>query len=124
MATKIWAVALVVVCTLFTSTAQVFYKFGALKLPSIFTNWQLLAGLILYAFGAVILLISLKGGDLTILYPIIATSYIWVGLMSNYFFHEELNVLKWSGMALIIFGISLIGFGSKKGSVLQYKEAI
>lgn len=114
MKTKTSAIILVIICTLFTSTAQIFYKLGSAKLPMIFTNWQLLSGLLLYGFGAVLLITAFKGGDVSVLYPIIATSYIWVTILSKIIFNEQINVHKIIGVSLIIIGIIAIGFGSRK----------
>lgn len=124
MATKMWAVGLLFVCTILTSSAQIFYKFGSAKLPLLFFNWPLIIGLGLYATGAVILVIALKGGEVSVLFPIIATSYIWVSLLSVYFFNEQLNIYKGIGILLIVIGISIIGWGSKKTNAVQYTEPI
>ncbi|MBD3249563.1 EamA family transporter [Candidatus Woesearchaeota archaeon] len=127
MATKRWAIGLVLICTLFTSSAQVFFKFGAeileFDILKIITNYYLIGGLMLYALGAVLLITALKGGELSVLYPIISTSYIWVALLSSYFFGDSLNMFKWAGIFLIVFGVSFVGFGSRDGS-MTYTEAI
>ena len=118
MKTKPWAMGMVLFCTLLTSTAQLFYKFGAeqleFNLPSIITNLPLLMGILLYAIGGVLLIISFRGGEVSVLYPIIATSYIWVSFLSIYFLNESMNVFKWAGVFTIMSGIILIGYGSNK----------
>ena len=118
MKTKPWAMGMVLFCTLLTSTAQLFYKFGAETLEfnflSIITNINLLAGILLYAVGGTILILSFRGGEVSVLYPIFATSYIWVTILSNIIFNEQINIHKTIGVALIIFGIIAIGFGSRK----------
>ncbi|KHO45484.1 MAG: hypothetical protein QS98_C0010G0010 [archaeon GW2011_AR3] len=117
MKTHWWAIALTVITTLFTSTAQVFYKFGAEKLEwnffALITNYELIIGAALYALGAAILIVALKGGEVTVVYPIIATSYIWVTILSNRIFDETINIYKWIGVGLIIVGITVIQFGSR-----------
>ncbi len=114
MGTKLWAVLLVLLCTLMTSTAQIVYKFGVKP----FNIYLILLGLAIYGIAAVVLITALKGGELSVLYPIIATSYIWVSLFSPVFFaSDSMNMLKWVGIIFIIMGISFIGFGSKKQSV-------
>ncbi len=123
MATKLWAIALVVLCTIFTSFAQILYKYGAARLPEIITNAPLIAGLFLYGIGAVLLIVSFKGGDVSVLYPIIATSYVWVSLLSNYYFDEPLNMYKGVGIMLIIAGISMISWSGKKDAI-KYAEAV
>ena len=51
-----YAVLLMILCTFLTSIAQVFYKIGALRLPELITNYHILVGLVLYGFGALILI--------------------------------------------------------------------
>ena len=117
MKTKLWAIGLMIVCTLFTSTAQLLYKSGADKLEfnlmSLISNWNIFLGLLLYGIGAVLLIIALRGGEVTILYPIIASSYIWVALGSGYFFREIINSMRWVGIIFIMMGIILVNFGGK-----------
>ncbi|MEK6869608.1 MAG: EamA family transporter, partial [Nanoarchaeota archaeon] len=101
-----------------TSTAQLFWKFGANKLElnilSAITNIELITGILLYAIAGTLLILSFRGGEVSVLYPIYATSYIWVSFLSIYFLGEIMNPYKWIGVAAIIMGIVLIGFGSKK----------
>jgi undecaprenyl phosphate-alpha-L-ara4N flippase subunit ArnE len=124
METRWFAILLMVICTLFTSAAQILYKFGAAKLPLIFTNYHLLGGLFLYAIGALIFVIALKFGEVTVLYPIIATSYIWVALLSAAIFSEIINVYKGAGIALIFIGITVIAAGSKKKGIVKYVDGV
>lgn len=110
MATKLWAIFLVLLCTLLTSTAQIIYKIGVKP----FNIYLILLGIVIYLITAAILITALKGGELSVLYPIIATSYVWVSLFSPMFFPSDImNPLKWVGVICIIIGISFIGFGSK-----------
>lgn len=123
MATKLWAIGLILLCTLLTTSAQIFLKLGSNKLPLvIFTNWQLFTGIILYAIGAFVMIMAFRGGEVTVLYPIFASSYIWVSLLSAYFFNESLGLLKISGVFVVILGITMIAMGSKKNSALEYVE--
>ena len=112
------AVFLMFFCTLLTSIAQIFLKKGAMLLPNLFTNLPLLIGCFLYGSAAIIFIIALKGGELSVLYPIIATSYVWVSLLSGYYFNEMITQLKWFGILSIVIGVSLIGKGSKKKEVV------
>ena len=117
MATKTWAIALMVLCTAFTSFAQILYKLGSAKLDltiaGTILNLPLISGMVLYGLGAIIMIIAFSGGDVSALYPVVATSYVWVALLSVYFFHESLSVLKLSGIAIVIAGIIFISIGSK-----------
>ena len=119
MATKLWAALIVLFTTLLTSSAQIFYKLGSktitLDPSSIITNYYLILGLLLYAVGGTLMILSFRGGEVSVLYPIIATSYIWVSFLSIYFLGEVMNAYKWLGVLGIIAGIALIGYGSKDG---------
>ena len=118
MATKLWAALLVLFTTLLTSSAQLLYKFGSANLSinpfELLTNYYLLGGIILYAIGGILMIISFRGGEVSVLYPIIATSYIWVSFLSIKFLGETMNAFKWIGVISIIAGIISIGFGSKE----------
>ncbi len=76
------------------------------------SNYHLFGGVSLYALGTVLFIPALKGGDLSILYPFVALTYIWVSLLSVKFLGEKMNFMKWMGISLIIVGVSFIGIGS------------
>jgi len=46
------------------------------------------------------------------LYPILSIGYVWISLFSIIFLEEKMNMDKWLGILLIIFGVVFIGFGS------------
>ncbi len=112
-------------CTVFAAFAQVLLKFGALHpmppvhfndfssilgfVQAMLGNWQLLVGYSLHGCNAMLLILALREGQLSLLYPIYALSYIWVDLLSLYFFHEHMNVWKGAGILLIIAGVGLLG---------------
>ena len=120
MSTKLWAALLVLFTTLLTSAGQILYKLGSKNLEfnfySIITNHYLILGVVVYAIGGILIISSLRGGEVSVLYPIISTNYIWVTVSSFLFFNESINWLKSFGIIFIIIGISLIGFGSKEAA--------
>lgn len=101
------------ICTLFTSIAQILYKYGVMKLPIVSTNWQLFLGLAVYFVAAAIMIIALKNDDVSTVYPILATSYIWVTILSAILFSEKITLLRIIGVLIIITGVAVIGFGGK-----------
>lgn len=127
MRTKWWAILLMVVCTIFVSSAQLFYKAGSEKLVfnifDILKNGHIIVGIVLYCMGAIIVIAALKGGEVTTLYPIVTSSYIWVGLGSMYFFDESISLFHWMGIFLVIVGIVFIIFGEDKEKI-KYAEVI
>jgi len=115
--TSVKSFFLIIVCTLFTSIGQIFFKLGsetAFLDLSLLTNYNLMIGLVLYASGAFLLIIALKGGELSVLYPVIATSYIWVSLIAKFYFNENLSLFNIIGVAFVMIGISFVGIGSRK----------
>lgn len=117
--TKRGAIFLMLLCTLFTSTGQIFWKLGV-KNASFsnllsFVNVLFIAGCLFYGVGAILMLIAFKSGELSVLYPIIATSYVWVSLASPLIFlTDKMNVLKWIGVIIILISICILGYGSSK----------
>ena len=118
-------VYLVIICTLFAAAAQVLLKFGAeYKMPAIdfsnlssvtafivalLGNWSLIFGYSLHGCNALLLILALREGHLSLLMPLYALSYIWVDLLSLYFFHEHMNIWKAAGIVLIIGGVTVLG---------------
>lgn len=117
-------------CTVFAAAAQVLMKFGASHqmarlelgntstwlpfLLALLQNWQLILGYGMHACNAVLLILALRDGELSMLYPIIALTYVWVNLLSIYFFHEHINFFKAGGIALVMAGVALLGRQSSR----------
>lgn len=111
------AIILVIICTIFTSVGQILMKLGTAKTGSILeiiTNVPLILGFVAYGVGAVLLIISLKYGELSLVYPFIALSFIWVSVASIYLFNEHVSIINWLGLTAILLGVSMIGYGSGK----------
>ena len=112
------AVGLVFCCTLLGAAAQILLKTGANQLahPSLLamlTNFWLLGGLSLYGISTVLLVLALKDGELSLLYPVIALTYVWVSLLSLLIFHDRVNPIKMAGIAIIVLGVGVLGRGGK-----------
>ena len=111
-----------------TTAAQVFYKIGANKLAldfsKLITNWFIPVGFILYVTAGIILIFSLKHGEVSVLYPIFATSYIWVMIVSAIIFGDKFNSLKILGSILIIVGIIWLSIGGTRKSAIAVEEPL
>lgn len=118
MKTHLWAILLVAFTTLLTAAGQLFYKLAAKSLVftpiGIVTNYYLWIGGIIYLVGAGLFIIALRGGDLSVLYPVVALSFIWVIIISGLVLGEEISKIKILGIVFIIGGIWLIGYGSDR----------
>lgn len=120
MKTQSRAVVLVMLSTVFTSLGQISLKKGANQLVfgvfELIRNYPLILGCVLYAVGAVMLIVSLKYGELSVLYPVYALNFIWVSVLSPRFFpSDSMNVVKWLGVFFVIVGVSFIGLGGRDG---------
>lgn len=114
MTTQLWAIGLVVLATLIGALGPVFLKQGSasfsLNPRKLIKNYKLIAGLGLYCLSTVLFVPALKGGELSVLYPIVSLAYVWTSLLSVKILGEKMTALKWMGIALIILGVSFIGF--------------
>ncbi len=108
------AMGIVVLCTLLTSSGKVLWKFGANNWPLFPAIYQVIGGFILHAIAAAVLIYLFKKGEVSILFPVFATNYIWVNVFAYIFFHESFTVLKWAGIACIIAGSIILSRGSHK----------
>jgi multidrug transporter EmrE-like cation transporter len=113
------SVLLVFGCTVLGAAAQIFMKSGANHLahPGLIgmaTNLPLLSGLVLYGLSTVLLVLALKDGELSLLYPVIALTYVWVTVLSLVLFHDKPNPYKLAGITIIVIGVSVLGRGGKK----------
>ena len=116
MPAELWAIGLVILATLVGSFGPILLKKASAKklssISSLIKNYHLFGGVFIYALGTILFIPALKGGDLSILYPFVALTYIWVSILSVKFLGEKMNSTKWLGIAFIIIGVSFIGFGS------------
>ena len=116
MATQLWAIGLVLLASVVGGIGPIFLKKASgkisLSLKSIIYNKNLITGLIFYGLSTILFIPALKGGELSVLYPFVATVYIWVSLLSVKMLNEKMNKFKWLGILLIIIGVSFIGLGS------------
>lgn len=114
--TSLFAILLVLVATIIGAFGALFLKYGAEKLTRsdnwTFINKRLVLGVFFYGLSSIFFLIALKNGELSVLYPITSLSYVWISLLSIRMLGEKMNFLKWLGIAAILAGVSLIGFGS------------
>jgi multidrug transporter EmrE-like cation transporter len=112
--TKSQSIALVFVCTILGAAAQILMKIGSTRMEhfeimQVLTNLPLFVGYALYGINTVLLMFALRDGELSKLYPIIALTYVWVTILSMYFFDERLTFWKGAGIAIIVAGVSVLG---------------
>jgi len=115
------AVAIVFLQTLLGAIAQILLKNGTLQqkgdgmadiVIAISSNSHMFAGYALYGVSALLMIAALKYGELSILYPIIAMTYVWVTILSVLIYAETVSLLKFVGLASIVTGVAVLGLSS------------
>lgn len=116
--TGISAIMFMLISAIFSSVAQILFKFAANNTKDVLSfiyNPYLYFGGFSLLIGLVFMLKSLRRGELTVVYPVIATSFIWVSLLSPIFFKTDFMTLqKWIGIFIIISGVYLVSKGRER----------
>lgn len=108
----------VAIQSLLITLGQVFLKFAMLRVApfgwngtfmrSIFLNWHLYLSGILVLSGTFMWMYMIKHFPLSFLMPMQSVSYVMGMVAAIYFFHEDVSLLKWCGMAFILLGCAMI----------------
>jgi multidrug transporter EmrE-like cation transporter len=112
------SILLVFSCTILGAAAQLLMKVGMSHFNpqpvALLTNIPLIAGYALYGINTLMLVLALREGELSMLYPIIALTYVWVTLLSYLLLAEKSNLFKNIGIATIVIGVAVLGRGGRK----------
>lgn len=84
--------------------ANIFYR--------TFTNLYVLGGLAFFGVNALLWLVVLSREKLSFAYPMVAFAYIVTILLSKFVLHEDIPLLRWGGLFVIIVGILMIAKSS------------
>src|SRR3989344_9299657 len=102
MRTEIWAMVLVIIASFVGALGPIYFKKGSkdfgLNISKLMKNYNLMIGVFLYGIATIIFIPALKGGELSVLYPLVSLTYIWVSLLSIKLLGEKMNRLKWIGI--------------------------
>lgn len=116
--TKTWAILLMILATICNSSAQIIYKYAidnsGLDLIKLLSSGTIILGLIMYGISGILLIISLRGGQASVLYPIYTLSFIWIALGAWWWFEEIIQTKSIIGMIAVVVGIILINMNSKE----------
>jgi drug/metabolite transporter (DMT)-like permease len=106
---------LVFMASVVGSFGAVFLKLGAARLNGSilsFLNSRLILGVALFLGSSVFYALGIRGGQLSVLYPMVSLGYIWTLAWSKLFFNEALTREKFLGLGLILLGVCFVGMGS------------
>lgn len=114
MKTQLWAIGIVIMNTVIAAIGGLFLKYGSNTLTRKRDMWKLwkhrniLYGLGLYGFGSILAIYAYKGGNLNVLFPISALTYIWSMILAVKYLNERMNLWKWVAITLIVIGTLLV----------------
>jgi multidrug transporter EmrE-like cation transporter len=111
------AILCVLLASLLGAAGQFLFKLaadrgGAATFGFLFTPWAI-AGVVCYF--TVMLLFSFafrRGGTVTVLYPIYASTFIWAAVMAWAFYNQPIRPIHVAGMVLLIVGMLCMGWGN------------
>ena len=111
---------MLIILTIFNSmlmvTGQTLWKLGATgkevntlgQLLRLFLSPYVLAGLMVYAFASVLWIYILNKGELSYVYPIQSTAFIFALIIGTTIFKEQLTASKIIGVLVICLGVIII----------------
>ncbi|WP_242832409.1 EamA family transporter [Desulfosporosinus orientis] len=111
---------LLVILTILNSilmvTGQTLWKLGASgkeihsigQVLRLFLNPYIISGLMVYAFASVLWIYILNKGELSYVYPIQSTAFIFALIIGVSFFKEDLTLTKVLGVLVICLGVIII----------------
>ena len=113
MHTPTKSIVLFLIASVLGAFGQYLYKKGAqVPIQNFFdwaTNWRFIIGIICYIGVMVLFVTAFKiGGELTVLYPIYASTFIWALFIGIFMLKETITLHKIIGVVLIILGMFFI----------------
>jgi len=98
--------------------AQFLIKSGSSSLTSasvveMLLNTRIFVGYALYGISTLLLTLALRDGELSLLYPVISLTYVWVTILSFVVFKEAITFNKIAGIGIICAGVAMLGADRK-----------
>ncbi len=78
------------------------------KIIPMFLNPYVFFGLACFGASAIFWLVVLSRLPLSLVYPMVSVAYILVAIFSWLFFKEQVGLVRWLGILVIVFGVFLI----------------
>ena len=105
---------MIIGASLLGALGQFFYKSGADEvtrgLMGYMTNVRIFGGIACYTAVMVLFVAAFKrGGALTVLYPVYASTFIFAALISHFAFGSSIKAVNVFGMMLLVGGMYCMG---------------
>lgn len=111
-------VVLAIIQSALLAVGQVFLKVALQRMEpfgwtrrfwgALLVNWPFAACGLMFGASSVLWMYIVKHYPLSVAYPMISLSYVFGMLAAIVCFHEEVSLVKWVGVALIMAGCCLI----------------
>lgn len=114
MKTPIGSIIMFIVAAIFGAVGQYLYKSGAdatnERWTSYLLNSRLLGGVVCYVAVMVLFVAAFKkGGALSVLYPIYASTFIWGAIIAWVAYETPIKPMNVFGMGLLVLGMYCMG---------------
>ncbi len=112
--TPLASILMFLAASLFGAVGQYLYKSGADvsdgSVLGYLANWRLMAGVGCYvAVMGLFVAAFRRGGDLAVLYPLYATTFIWAAFIAWAAYGSPIRPVNIAGMAALVLGMYLMG---------------
>jgi undecaprenyl phosphate-alpha-L-ara4N flippase subunit ArnE len=97
-------ILLMILSSGFVCVGQMFWKLSATG-----NFLHLFLGLALYGFGAIVMLIAYRYGDLSVMQPVLSLNYVFAIIIAQLVLGETITAPRYVGIAVIVAGVVLIG---------------
>ena len=107
-------ILLTLLAALVSSLAQLIFKRSVTKIDNFrhlmahARNRGVLLGFVGYITAFALYLVALSGGELSIVYPVFASSFIFVTLISARVLRERITAVRAAGVLLVFIGIAIV----------------
>ena len=116
MKTPVISILFFLAASVLGALGQYLYKSGADAADGTILGYignpRLIAGVVCYVAVMVLFVAAFKrGGAMSVLYPIYASTFIWGALIARVAFAEPIRLVNVLGMVVLVAGMFLMGMG-------------
>lgn len=103
-------IALILLSAALACTGQLFWKLASRDSSLLLV----IIGLGLYGFGALLMILALRYGELSVLHPMMSSGYVLSLLLGAVILDERISFMKVLGVAVIIVGLIFLSSSEVK----------
>ncbi len=119
MTTPLTSISATVTATLVAAVGVYVLKRGVSRADLSRQKFRLLAslglGLSLCFLASIIFVAALQRGQLSVLYPVVSLTYVWVTILARVFLREAVTRRQLAGLVFILLGVVLVSLESSLG---------